>query len=114
MSFGEKLKKVRAEWCMTQEDLAKLLNVSRATIAGYESKNKQPDYDKLLKIADIFSISADYLLDRNITSDINKRMEYLTRDEHPILSSYRLLSDENKIRISERIEMLLSNQIKNS
>ena len=112
MSFAQILKQIRTVKNITQEELSKLLNISRATVAGYEAKNRQPDYDKLLQIADIFEVSTDYLLGRSLVSKSNKRLEYLTQEEYKIIADYRLLSKESKIRISERSEMLLSNQIK--
>lgn len=60
--FSQTLKTLRTARNITQEDLAGYLHVSRSTIAGYESRNKQPDYDKLLQIAAYFSVTVDYLL----------------------------------------------------
>lgn len=68
MNFANNLKQLRQGHHMTQEALAQYLNVTRPTIAGYETKNKQPDYDKLQKIAEIFEVSIDYLLTGNETS----------------------------------------------
>lgn len=68
MNFANNLKQLRQGHHMTQEALARYLNVTRPTIAGYETKNKQPDYDKLQKIAEIFDVSIDYLLTGNETS----------------------------------------------
>ena len=62
MKFGDTLKNLRELNHVTQQDLANRLGVSRATIAGYETKNHQPDYEKLEKIAHIFHVSIDYLL----------------------------------------------------
>jgi transcriptional regulator with XRE-family HTH domain len=92
MSFAQNLKQVRLIRNMTQQELASILNVSRATIAGYETKNKQPDYDKLLQIADIFEISTDYLLGRELQSETDKKMEYLSSNEFRFMSDYRLLT----------------------
>lgn len=64
MSFGDILKRLRDETGVTQQELADYLKVGRPTIAGYETKNKQPDYEKLVKIADFFNVSIDYLLGR--------------------------------------------------
>lgn len=47
---------------MTQQELAEVLQVSRSTVAGYETKNKQPDYEKLLKLSHLFEVSIEYLL----------------------------------------------------
>ena len=42
MSFANKLKILRTENRMTQQDVADHLNVARSTVAGYETKNRQP------------------------------------------------------------------------
>lgn len=62
MDFANTLKYLRQANEVTQEQLAKYLKVSRPTIAGYETKNHQPDYEKLKKIAEFFDVSVDYLL----------------------------------------------------
>ena len=46
MPFSEKLKKLREENHYTQKYVAKHLNVARSTIAGYETKNRQPSHEK--------------------------------------------------------------------
>ena len=62
MIFSARLKQLRNEKELTQQDLADVLSVGRATIAGYETKGKQPDYEKLTIIADYFNVTIDYLL----------------------------------------------------
>lgn len=55
MGFSKRLKLLRKNADVTQDELAQYLQVSRSTIAGYETKNRQPDYDKLYMIAQFFS-----------------------------------------------------------
>ena len=62
MIFGETLKNLRVIKGLTQEELGDVLGVSRATIAGYETKNHQPDYEKLETLSRFFDVSIDYLL----------------------------------------------------
>ncbi|AKC63139.1 DNA-binding protein [Clostridium sporogenes] len=62
--FGDRLKELREEKEMTQEELGKLLNVSRQTISGYEAGAIEPSISNLIKLANIFNISLDYLLGR--------------------------------------------------
>ena len=62
MSLPQKLKTLRAEHNMTQAELGRQINVARATIAGYETRNRQPSYEKLTAIAETFQVSVDYLL----------------------------------------------------
>ena len=66
MSFAEKLKQLRLQNNLTQEALGKRMNVSRSTIAGYETKNRQPSYEKLTALASLFRVPVDYLLDEDL------------------------------------------------
>ena len=83
MDFSEVLKELRESNCITQEQLARQIDVSRSTIAGYESKNREPDFDKLLALSRLFHVSVDYLL----TGQQNLEFSRLTTpqpDEHII------------------------------
>lgn len=62
MEFKDRIKKLREERGWTQDDVAKRLDVTRATIAHYETGRKTPREDTLKKLADIFNVSIDYLL----------------------------------------------------
>lgn len=53
MNFGNNLKDLRETWNITQGQLAEYLQVSRPTIAGYETKSRQPDFEKLEKIVNV-------------------------------------------------------------
>lgn len=64
MDFSSRLKKLRKESGYTQQELAKKVGVKRATIAGYETKGKEPNYTTLKELAAIFDCSTDYLLGR--------------------------------------------------
>lgn len=63
-TFGERLKKEREIKGISQQELAKRLNLSQSTIAYYELDKKQPPHATLNKIASFFDISIDYLLGR--------------------------------------------------
>jgi len=62
MHFAKNLKALRKKNHLTQDDLAKQMNLARSTIAGYEKKGRQPDYEILERIAGFFHVSVDYLL----------------------------------------------------
>ncbi len=68
MYFNSNLRKLREDQHLTQKDLADILKVTRPTIAGYENKNHQPDYEKLLLLSDYFHISVDDLLRRDLNA----------------------------------------------
>ncbi|MEK4233251.1 helix-turn-helix transcriptional regulator [Anoxybacillus sp. FSL W8-0703] len=62
ISFGDRLQELRNEMKLRQEDVAKKIGVGRTTYAMYEQGKREPDYETLLKIANFFGVSIDYLL----------------------------------------------------
>lgn len=60
--LGDKIKLLRKELNISQEKLAEKLNVSPSTIAMYETNKRQPNYEILLKLSDIFNCTLDYLM----------------------------------------------------
>lgn len=69
--FSKRLKALRNEKGVTQQELADAINISRSTIAGYEIDGKQPSYEVIGKLANFFSVSTDYLLGREDSSQRN-------------------------------------------
>jgi len=63
--FAEIIKSLRIERGITQEQLASLLKVSRSTIGMYETGSREPDFETLEAIADIFNVDMDYLIGRS-------------------------------------------------
>jgi transcriptional regulator with XRE-family HTH domain len=64
MELKDRLKEIRNTQKLTQEDVSKQINKSRAAYARYETGDREPDIETLKKIADIFKISVDYLIGR--------------------------------------------------
>lgn len=77
--FSLRLKELRQSRNLSQKELAEILKVSTGTVGNWEVGLREPDFQTLTKIADMFNVSCDYLLDR------------FSNDES---------SSENKIRIS--------------
>ena len=65
MLIADKIKKLRKDNNMTQEDLADKLNVSRQTVSKWETNVGVPDIDNIKAICNLFNISTDELLDYN-------------------------------------------------
>lgn len=59
-----RLKELREERGLSQMAAGTALGVSRSTIAGYETKGRQPDIGMLINISDYFDVSLDYLVGR--------------------------------------------------
>ena len=79
MLFSEKLKKLRKENGLTQEDLAFKLNVSRQAITKWECDEGIPDIENLKQISILFGVSIDELVkeDKDVNVDIKKQFQYL-------------------------------------
>ena len=63
VNFGDKLKALRKEAGMTQSELAKRLNITKSVVSYYELQERTPSPDVLIKLAAIFHVTTDYLLD---------------------------------------------------
>ena len=67
-----RLKEVRKSKGISQLKLALDLNTNQNTISRYETGEREPGIKELIKLADYFDISVDYLLCRTENPNINK------------------------------------------
>jgi transcriptional regulator with XRE-family HTH domain len=63
-NFSERLKELRLNKNLTQEQLAALTELGYPTIKSYECGYRKPGHDALIAIADYFDVSLDYLVGR--------------------------------------------------
>lgn len=63
-NFQNVLKSLRTSNGLTQDELARILKISRSTIGMYENGSRQPDFETLELIADYFNVDTDFLLGR--------------------------------------------------
>ena len=116
MSFGQKLRKLRKKFNMTQENVADCIHVSRSAIAGYEKKGRQPSHEKLADMASIFGVTVDYLLEDTdnpllSSSVLQTQHERLLDDK--VMKLYRQLSlhsKEETLRYLQLLELWEKNQ----
>lgn len=62
--FHERLKELRNEKSFTQKTVANALGISITCYAGYEQGYREPDLKTLVRLADYFDVTTDYLLGR--------------------------------------------------
>ena len=105
---------LRKEKRKNQEDLASLLNVTRATISAYETDKIMPPYDKIKMLADYFSVSVEYLTG----ADPQKDSSQIDVSETLRLLLNQLHEDSDLtidgITLDEHSKELLVNSIENS
>jgi transcriptional regulator with XRE-family HTH domain len=87
MILANKIIQLRKQSGWSQENLAEVLNVSRQSVSKWESGNSIPDLNKILKMAEIFGVTTDYLLKDEIESiqsetlDLDNQMVKLSMEE---------------------------------
>ncbi len=83
-NFGERIKRLRLEKGLKQEQVAVLLQVNRKAVSHYENNMREPSFGILVQLAEIYKVSTDYLLgvDKKrviYTSGLNDRQYALVR-----------------------------------
>lgn len=117
-SLGEKLLRLRKEMKMTQDDVAKILGMSRTSFSKYENGNSAPPLQVLRKIAAIYNVGLEYLIfdentsirlndsqseDENTSSVPVSKITDLRPVEKQIIGKYRILTDEEKKQLLEKL-----------
>lgn len=117
-SLGEKLLRLRKEMKMTQDDVAKILGMSRTSFSKYENGNSAPPLQVLRKIAAIYNVGIEYLIfdentsirlndsqseDENTSSVSVSKITELRPVEKQIIGKYRILTDEEKKKFVEKL-----------
>lgn len=80
--LGNKLAELRAEMGLTQTELAAKLSISRVNYNRYEKNERTPDSDTLVKLANFFNVTTDFLLGNSILKRPAERIAFhLEEDE---------------------------------
>ena len=100
------LRKLREERGVTQKQLADIISVSQQSINKYENHNIEPDIDTLIKMADYFETSVDYIVGH---SKIRRKIEIvnsydLNAEEAKLVEDYRKLSNKQRFSIALILE----------
>lgn len=87
--INERIKQLRQARSMTQVELASGLGVSKQCVSNWENDYIQPSIEMLIKLAEFFKVSTDYLLGRN--DGLNVNVSGLTEKE---VAHIRMLVDD--------------------
>ena len=122
MKFNERLKQLRQQEGLTQRELAKSIEVGRTTISEYESGKIVPKQEGLLKLANYFNVSVDYLTgvsDNPATRQHNEHeldkllntLDYILMNEYdsPVRYEGVILNTYEKLMISQFLEQVRDN-----
>lgn len=109
MKFNEKLKLLRKQNKLSQEEIANYIGVGQTTYSRYEDLKTYPDIFVIKKLAELYKITIDQLV-----SDIDEE-EYtikVTEEERQALNSLvRKINTASSIRIESNINITNNNQV---
>ena len=103
--IGRRLRQLRKEKEMTMADVAEAAGIAKSTYAGFEAGNRAPSIYSLKKLANVFRVTADYLLGSDPGEDLDLARLINRSDLH--FSGVKLSLEERK-KITEYVEFLLS------
>jgi transcriptional regulator with XRE-family HTH domain len=78
--IGDTLRFLREKTNKTQEEAAKALGIKRSTYSHFENNRNNPDNETLVKMANYFNVSTDYLLGRDPKEDALKTADLADDD----------------------------------
>lgn len=102
MPFKDMLKRLREERGLSQDELARLTQLSKSTISMYENGNREPKFETLEVIADFFNVDMNTLLDKK------QPIMVLTQQEETHIKKYRQLDADGKEEIDDIIDVKLA------
>ena len=84
MSLNENIKKLRMQRGLSQVDFSKKMGVTKQCVSNWENDNILPSIEMLIKIADIFGVTTDFLLGRS--SEVSVDVSQLTEEQRGHIS----------------------------
>lgn len=118
-----RLKELRRSLGITQKELASSLGIAQPTLSGWETDRFQIDYDNLVKLADFFGTSIDYILGRNVNEqttipdsspkeELNNIKPAVRSDEEKLLGVYNSLDAQSKSQLMSVAYLIMSQSLK--
>ena len=107
-----RLKFLREEKGLFQSDIAKILGVSIAAVGFYENEKRDMSPDTIIKLAEYFGVSTDYLLGKSDIRNPEKTKINIDEAEVSFLTGVKGLNETNKMIIKNTLEALLAKQEK--
>ncbi|EDX54311.1 XRE family transcriptional regulator [Bacillus sp. SH7-1] len=107
--IGEKIKELRKNNKITQEQLGNAIGVSKMAISYFEKGKKSPGRESLEKIADYFNVTTDYLLGRSEDPELSEEENKIVTEEGKnIMALIESLPEEERKKAWEQLEMYVT------
>ncbi|PZD93611.1 XRE family transcriptional regulator [Paenibacillus sambharensis] len=107
MTMGDRLRELRLQKNISQEEVARHIGITRSAYSHYEINNRQPVYETLIKLSAFFGVSLDYMIGGEPVKREHRDHPTLTPDTAEII---RLLNkmdhSKRKASIDKMIQVL--------
>ena len=129
MQHYQRIRDLREDADLSQQKLSEKLKMHKTTYVNYESGKRNIPFELAVTLAEFYQVSLDYLAGRtnikekfvsdrvkkqHLQENISKKEKFqtdlFTYDELQLLEHYRTLTERNKGRVEQLIDMLLENQ----
>ena len=91
MLLGKRIKSLRKEKGLTQEELGKAINVTKVSICCYEKGTRTPSLDTLNDLSEVFGVDANFFLNKDIfvNEDTTEYGIYISKEEQEFITELR-------------------------
>ncbi len=103
MGIGKRIKEARLNLGLTQEELSRLLGITKGAVANYENETSHPKEPIMYKLIEVLKVDANYLFQDAV--NIPKKVNDVTFSEYDHIKKYRSLDDHGKNMIDTVLEM---------
>lgn len=103
--IGDTLKRLRTKKGLTSEELCSKIGIKGGSYRNYERNDRKPDYDTLVKLADFYNVSTDYLLGRPDAKPPEEPLDEFARKKHlkslekVFMKKYLALTEEQRDKV---------------
>lgn len=104
--IAETLKELRIHHGLTQDMLSSRLNISRQTLANYETGKRVPDPDSLCVLAEFYHVTLDQLIRTGLRPVATDPFASLPEEDRKFLQAYHCLSLDKQKSLREYLEFL--------
>ncbi|SET76751.1 transcriptional regulator [Oceanobacillus limi] len=101
MEFGNRLSYLRKRNKWSRDDLANRLGVSYSTISKYESGSREPGFETLQKISNIFDVTTDYLIGKTDNPNASEKSNNPSRAFY----NFDEITDQEKEYLEEQLKI---------
>ena len=118
VKIGERIRALRLDAGMTQEELAQRIGLKKQNISRYENSRVEPNIRTAKRIAEALGVSLEEMAvgvtvsETPISSELEQfsSAAILTEDEQELLAKYQQLTELNKGRVLQQIDTLIESQ----